>query len=207
MKKLIWLICLVLMIIGVAACNKKEDSFVPITPEPAPVISALGKLRFTGNINGGSQEWMPHIDPRITVGDYDYTASGDSGQTKFVYGIGIGEKSGENSIYAMRGYFINMWGANQPKNMIFSIFKRGTYNYRRNETEVVYRDFSFREWNSWKGTQDGSKFTIEDAQLEIKSGDTTIRVAISFNCKLYLDTDPTQSITITDGVLVSSFSR
>ncbi|HYG14229.1 MAG TPA: hypothetical protein VEC12_00645 [Bacteroidia bacterium] len=209
MKKLI--LMMLITGLGLSACSRKEES-----PEPAsrmvvketpgnggsnlPSLTATSPVQFWGKIDGTVSGYQ--APAHISMFQIDSTAGTDS--TTASYGGGMVDSAGIG-IMATRGK-ITYAGQPVPGPLFASLFSAGYYGYEDGITEITYLGGGSGIYSTTAGDQSGSSFQISDVVATGTNENPKFKVVMKFNCKVYNVSDPSQSKTITDGIMVAEFA-
>lgn len=210
MKKLI--LMMLITGFGIGACSRKEESPEPaarlVTKETngnggnsAPSLTATSPVQFWGKIDGTVSGYQ--VPAHIAMFEIDSTSGPDS--TTVSYSGGLVDSAGVG-IMATRGKITYPKGGSVSGPMFASLFNAGFYGYQDGITEITYFDGGSTVYSTVPGDQSGSSFQITDMTSTGTNENPKFKVVIKFNCKVYNVTNPTQSKTITDGIMVAEFS-
>lgn len=211
MKKLI--LMMLITGFGLSACSRKEES-----PEPAsrlveketksgnggnnaPSLTATSPVQFWGKIDGEVTGYQ--APTHIPMFEVDSTANADSVTAS--YGAGVVD-SARIGVMAKRGKITYAKGGTVSGPLFGSLFSAGSYNFTQDITEITYFAGNSGVYSTTAGDQSGSSFQITDMTSTGTNENPRFKVVMKFNCKVYNVSDPSQSKTIADGIMVAEFA-
>lgn len=167
-----------------------------------PNLTTSSNIQFWGLIDGNLDPYTAGGGSTVPATGKDSTLGPDS--TTASYASGLFNMVDLSGILATVGT-LKYPNASTPTEANFlALFAPGSRTYTAKVAEVTYRAGS-AVWSTTAGDQTGSTFEITQAVSTGTPADPKVKAVIKFNCKVYNTLNPTQSKTITQGIMVAEF--
>jgi hypothetical protein len=206
-----------------SACSAKEESSEPVkpttidttgsgggggggggTPTPIqPTLTTADPIQFWGLVDGALKTYTAGGGSTSAVVGKDSTPGMDS--TTAAYLSGMINTLDQSGVLTKRGKISFPNNTVPTESNFMTLFTTGTKTFGTGISEVYLIIAPNVEWSSKGGDQTGSTYEITQVTSTGTPSEPKYKVVIKFDCKVYKTSDPTQSKTITKGIMVTEF--
>ncbi|MGV3599066.1 MAG: hypothetical protein ACO1PI_14475 [Bacteroidota bacterium] len=170
-----------------------------------PNLTTASTIQFWGLVDGNLETYTAGGGSTMAATGKDSTLGADS--TTASYASGLLNTLDLTGIFATVGTLKYPNSSTPSEANFLALFAPGNRTYTADIAEITLRtnELGVKVWSTTAGDQTGSTFEITQSASTGTPADPKVKAVIKFNCKVYNIANPTESKTITQGIIVAEF--